>query len=128
MTTSALRFRGESLYVEDRELRELLKAVAYHLQDYPPHDSATVGWLVEACASWMDTHEDFPPGLRDLELDEVLTTPERLTGFADYLRWLERSAPPNHAYDAETARRVLLRLLTKWALFMRTGAGSEPPL
>ncbi len=35
---------------------------------------------MEACASWMDTHEDFPPGLRDLELDEVLTTPARLTG------------------------------------------------
>ena len=41
MTTSALGFRGESLYVEDRELRELLKAVAYHLQDYATHDSAT---------------------------------------------------------------------------------------
>lgn len=126
MTTSALRFRGESLFVEDRELREFLKAVAYHLQDYPPHDSATADWLMEACASWMDTHEDFPPGLRDLELDEVLTTPARLTGFADYLCWLERSAPPNHAYDAETARRVLQRLLTKWALVMRAGAVSEP--
>ena len=60
------------------------------------------------------------------ELRKALTTPERLTGFAHYRCWLERSALPSHAYDAETARRVLQRLLTKCALFMRAGAVSEP--
>jgi hypothetical protein len=127
MTTSALRFRGESLYVEDPELREFLKAVAYHLQDYPPHDSATVDWLVEACASWMDTHEDFPPGLRDLELDEVLTTPERLEGFGDYLSWLQRITPPSDTYDAQTAHRVMERVLSKWGVLYCAGVSRHRP-
>ena len=114
MTTSAIRFHAESLDVEDRALRELIKAVAYHLSEYAHHDAATADWLVNVCAGWMDAHEAFPPGLRDLELNDLLTTPERLAGLADYLRWLARSAPPSDRYDAQTAGRVIDRVLTKW--------------
>jgi hypothetical protein len=114
MTTSAIRFHGESIYVADPELRALIKAVAYHLADYARDNPGAAYWLVGACHGWMDEHEDSPPGLRDLELDEVLTTPERLTGLADYLSWLHRMAPPSDAYDAQTARRVIERVLTQW--------------
>lgn len=114
MTTSAIRFRGEAIDVADPELRELIKAIAYHSSDDAPDSPVAADWLLEACADWMDTHEDFPPGLRDLELDEVLTTPERLTALADFLRWLTRRAPPSDTYDATRARRVVERILTKW--------------
>ena len=68
-------------------------------------------WLVEACAGWLDAHEASPPGLRDLELDEALTTPERLTGMAEYLTWLTQLARPGDAYDAPVARRVIASVL-----------------
>lgn len=127
MTTSALRFRGEALHVEDGELRELLKAVAYHLPDHAHDNPATAVWLVEACASWMDTHEDFPPGLRDLELDDVLTTPERLTGLGDYLGWLTRHVPPGHAYDARAVRRVVERIVAQWGAAHCAGVPHDRP-
>lgn len=126
MTSSALRFRDESIHVEDPALREFLKAVAHHLPQWARDNAATADWLVEACASWMDDHENSAPGLRDLELDDVLTGPERLAGFADYLRWLARNAPPTQAYNAETARRVIHRILTTWALVTDTSPPAPP--
>lgn len=126
MTTSTVRFRGESIHVEDRALREFIKAVAHHLPQWATDNAATADWLVEACAGWMDDHENSPPWLRDLELGDVLTTPERLTGFADALRRLEGSAPPTQDYDRETARRVIQRILTTWALVIDTSPPAPP--
>ncbi len=114
MTTSAVRFERGVLFVEDGELRELLKAVASHLPELAREDAATAEWLVETCAGWMNDHEASPPGLRDLALDEALTTPQRRAGLADYLRWLEQRAPPSDACDAQIARRVIARIRTKW--------------
>lgn len=115
MTTSAVRFEGGVLFVGDAALRELLKALAYHLPDLVRDDAATAAWLVEACGAWMDDHEASPPGLRDLELDERLTTPARRAGFADCLRSLQRRARPDDAYDAQLAGGVIERILAKWA-------------
>ena len=50
MPTSAIRFNGQSISVNDPELREFLKALAYHLPDYARDNAATAGWLIEACA------------------------------------------------------------------------------
>lgn len=111
MTTSAIRFHDKSIDVRDPDLRELLKAIAFHLPAYARENAATTDWLVEACAGWLDAHEASPPGLRDLELDEALTTPERLTGMAEYLTWLTQLARPGDAYDAPVARRVIASVL-----------------
>jgi hypothetical protein len=116
MTTSAIRFRGTFIPVEDPALREFLKAVAMRLPDYLRDQAVTADWLVEACALWMDDHEGSAPGLRDLALDDVLTTAEHFAGLVDYLRWLERVEGPGHAYDAQTARRVIARVLTEWGV------------
>ena len=114
MTTSAIRFRAESIEVADTELREFIKAAAHHLADHDRDRAGAAGWLVEACAGRMDVQDGFPPGLRDLELDEVITTPERFRALADYLSWLTRMAPPSATYDAPSARRTIERVFTKW--------------
>jgi hypothetical protein len=113
VTTSAIRFHEQVIFVRDPELRALLKAVAYHLSDYARQNAAVAAWLVEACAGWVDDHEGSAPGLRDLELDAALATAERVAEFVGYLGWLERLAPPDHVYDAQAARRVIARVLTE---------------
>lgn len=114
MTTSAIRFNKQSIFVKDPELREFIKALAYHLPDFARDNAVTADWLVEVCAVWMDEHENMPPGLRDIELDEVLTTQERLAGLADYLNWLKKVTPASHTYDAQTAHQVIDKVQREW--------------
>lgn len=71
MTTSAVRLGDAVVFIRDSDLRELIKAVAFYLPDKAGMGSG-LEWLVQACASWIDDHENMPPGLRDIELDEWL--------------------------------------------------------
>ncbi|ROU07770.1 hypothetical protein [Lysobacter enzymogenes] len=108
MTTSAIRFNGHSVFVADAELREWIKALAWSLPSFVSGEAGSDGaWLLQACNEWINDHENLPPGLRDIELDEVLSTTERVDDFRGYLLSLPDSEAGGHGYDAKTAHSVV---------------------
>lgn len=76
MTTSAIGLEGEVLFVRGAALREFIKAVVFHLPE-KIIDNPEVGWLAQACFTWVDDHENIPPDLKDIVLDEWLSVPQR---------------------------------------------------
>lgn len=112
MTNSAIRHGANALYLDDAVLRELLKALAFHapaLIAGPAHRADA--WLV-ACAGWIDEHENLPPGLRDIDLDQTLTSSEKTRSFARCLAWV-RSRDAQGAYDEATVRAAIDAILAR---------------
>ena len=109
MTTSAVRFGDAVAFVKDSDLRELVKAVAFYLPEKIEMDTK-FGWLVEACASWIEDHENMPPGLKDIELDEWLVTSERVQIFREYLQWLKSAPLSDEAHNSEVLKTVIDKL------------------
>ncbi|QQP96832.1 hypothetical protein [Lysobacter enzymogenes] len=116
MTHSAIRYGANDLYLNDATLRELLKALAWHLPARLAESANGIDeWLVVACDRWIDGHENLPPGLRDIELDAALTSLQRAQSFARYLAWV-RDRDGDGAYDEAAVRAaidaIVARLLT----------------
>ncbi|AXQ30454.1 hypothetical protein D0B54_18000 [Solimonas sp. K1W22B-7] len=111
MTTSAIYFGGGAAFVRDPDIRELLKAIGLNFMAYMEGPGAAIDWLPEVCKAWMDDHENSAPGLRDIELEEALTTPERKAGFVAYLHWLLLRVPPDNMYDMKIASAAIDRIL-----------------
>lgn len=113
MATSAIRFGDNSIFVRDSELREFIKAVACKLSAEAASKAKDIDWLIGVCACWVDDHENMPPGLRDIELDDALATAGRMSSFKDYLNCLATAESADEAYDAEVARAVVIKILTE---------------
>lgn len=112
MAISAIRFNGHSVFVADAELREWIKAIAWSLPSFVSGEAGSDGeWLLLACDEWINDHENLPPGSRDIELDELLSTPERIADFRSYLLSLPDSE--GHGYDARIARSVLSKVVNE---------------
>lgn len=112
MPQSAIRYAGRSAYVKDEKLRGFLCLICLHLQDVvtKPDD---VEWITYALMDWVDDHESLPPGLRDIELDEVLTESSRVDCFVQVLNCVSM-LPPREcgACDKETIDRIVQLLMS----------------
>ncbi|MCG8581079.1 MAG: hypothetical protein MI866_14260 [Bacteroidales bacterium] len=71
MATSAVRFSGNDVFIADSDLGDWLQAVTVQFKQLI-ENGEDVELLLEACHEWCDTYENLPPGLKDIELDEVL--------------------------------------------------------
>lgn len=108
MTTSAIRYGDGVIFIKDSELREFLKAITVNLSA-----CSDVVWLIEVCNGWMDDHENLPPGLRDIELDDALTDAARKSSFRNYLSALMTAESDEEAYDLKVACGVIERIISK---------------
>jgi len=108
VTTSAIRYGDGVIFIKDSELREFLKAIAVDLSARPD-----IAWLIEVCNSWMDDHENLPPGLRDIELDDSLTDDAKKSSFRNYLSVLLTAESGAEIYDLKVARGVIEKILSK---------------
>lgn len=113
MATSAIGFEGEVMFVRDTALREFIKAVVFHLPE-KIINNPEMGWLAQACFTWVDDHENMPPGLKDIELDEWLSVPQRKKAFREYLQWLKFAPPPGAEYDLDVVVGVVDELEQKF--------------
>jgi len=111
MATSAISFGEKIIFVRDADLGDLLFAIACHLLNKPEKDyRGKYEWLAEACTSWIDHYESMAPGVRDIELDDWLKTPERLESFREFLLWLKSTTPPENLYNQAVIDHVVDRL------------------
>ncbi|REG13067.1 hypothetical protein DES44_4443 [Roseateles depolymerans] len=112
MPQSAIRYAGRSAYVKDEKLRGLLGLICLHLQDVvtKPDD---IKWITNALMDWVNDHESMPPGLRDIELDGVLTESSRVDFFVQLLNCISM-LPPREcgACDKKTIDQIVQLLMS----------------
>lgn len=111
MSQSAIRYRGRVAYIQDGDLREFLKLLAFRLGDAPSELKSSLNWLPAVVDVWMDDHEVLPPGLRDIDLDEALTNFERANSFMHYLEWTMASPFNEGPFDRMRSAVVVKRVL-----------------
>ncbi|WP_236207910.1 hypothetical protein [Pseudomonas tohonis] len=112
MATSAMSLEGKVLFVRDAALREFIKAVVFHLPERII-SNPEVSWLTQACFTWIDDHENMPPGLKDIEFDGWLLGLQRKKAFREYLQWLKFLPPPSAEYDLDVVVGVIDELERK---------------
>lgn len=112
MPQSAIRYKGHAAYIKDEDLREFLKFLSFHLED-ALRDGNGLNWIADATRGWMDDHEGLPPGLRDIELDEVVTGPDRADVLSHFLDGLLKPPMGEGPYDKVRAALVVERVLSE---------------
>ena len=113
MSTSAIRLNERFLFIKDDELREFIKSFALHIPDELGHRTT---WLENICASWMDTHETLPPGLRDININDALIEGKQLTWLIDHIGVIAAEKIPSSEYStaaSHIAQRVLTDIFQK---------------
>lgn len=108
MTTSAIRLDSGVVFVKDADLREFIKGVAIGLST-----RSDLFWLVDACDNWVSDHEDMPPGLRDIELDDLLVDTSKRLIFREFLESLAGCDLENDIYDKQAFAMVAERINSK---------------
>jgi hypothetical protein len=111
MSQSAIRYRDGAAYIKDEDLREFLKLLSFHLGDALHDQKDSFNWIAVAVTGWMNDHEELPPGLRDIELDEVLNEPNMKNVFTCYLDGLLKLPAGEGPYDKARAALVVERVL-----------------
>ena len=109
MATSAVRFSGNDVFVRDSDLGDWIQAVTVQFQELI-ESSEDVEWLLISCNEWCDIYENLPPGLKDIELDEILRGEGRKLLFKSLLESTER-LKSGEGFDLEVAKEVSRRIL-----------------
>ena len=112
MSQSAIRYKGHSTYVKDEDLREFLKFLSFHLADTLRDQQNGLSWIADAIMVWMDDHEGLPPGLRDIELDEILAHADKVDAFSYFLNELLKPPIGEGPYNKVRAALVVKRVLS----------------
>lgn len=89
MSNSAIRYKGKTRYIGDKELGAVLSAISKDLSGKLSNELGKWEWLAAACEAWWDDYENMPPGLKDVELDDYLTDQNREHLFAELLNEVE---------------------------------------
>jgi hypothetical protein len=113
MSQSAIRYNGHTAYVKDEDLREFLKLLSFHLADVLRDQQNESNWIATAIMGWMEDHEGLPPGLRDIELDEVLADAGKVDTFSCFLTGLLKPTIGDGPYDKVRAVLVVKRVLSE---------------
>jgi len=111
MATSAIRYAGGEIYIRDNELGDWIQAITTQFQKYITNGQ-DIEWLLVACNDWCDVYENLPPGLKDIELDEVLDGEKRKEIFFDLLASV-LSLPIGEGFDLEVAKKISLKIKEK---------------
>ncbi|OWR31285.1 hypothetical protein CDO73_07745 [Saccharibacillus sp. O23] len=85
MAYSAIRYQKNTCYIQDSLLGEVLKSIFIEVDNKVSSSSDKYGWLMQALNRWWGDFEDFPPGLKDIELDEWLVDAEKRSVFEEIL-------------------------------------------
>jgi hypothetical protein len=109
MATSAVRFSGNNVFIKDSDLGDWLQAVTVKFKELI-ESGEDVEWLLESCHEWCDTYENLPPGLKDIELDEILRDEGKKLLFERLLVSME-SLDFGEGFDLVVAKEVSEKIL-----------------
>ena len=109
MATSSIRYGKRNVFVNDSQLGDWIKAMTETFDDLNAQN-IDIEWLLLECDQWCEIYENFPPGLKDIELDEVLFDDNRKEIFIDLLKKVKRKVG-NKDYNLEVAKDISSKLL-----------------
>lgn len=109
MATSAMRFSGNNVFIKDSDLGDWIQAITAQFQELIT-SGEDVEWLLLSCNEWCDIYENLPPGLKDIELDEVLRIESRRLLFKSLLE-STKSLERGEGFDLVVAKRVSGKIL-----------------
>jgi hypothetical protein len=109
MATSAVRFSGNDVFIKDSELGDWIQAITVQFEEMIERDE-DVEWLLVSCNEWCDIYENLPPGLKDIELDNVLSDEDRKLLFKQLLE-STKSLESGDGFDLVAAKRVSKKIL-----------------
>jgi len=85
MAHSAIRYQNQTQYIQDALLGEALRSIFIALDSKVSENPSKYGWLLNAVNKWWSDFEEFPPGLKDIDLDEWLVSSEKKADFEEIL-------------------------------------------
>jgi hypothetical protein len=85
LSNSAVRYEGTTRYLKDHELGHLLAECSKLIASIIEDGSDDYEWLALAIEQWWNDYENMPPGLKDIELDDVLISSNRKKQFKKFL-------------------------------------------
>jgi hypothetical protein len=72
MATSSIRLGDNDVFVFDHDIGEWIKAMTDQFDELII-EGKDIEWLLVECNRWCEVFENYPPGLKDIELDDVLS-------------------------------------------------------
>lgn len=109
MAASAVRFSGNEIYVQDTDLGDWIQALTVQFQEFI-ETGEDIEWLLLACSNWCDIYENLPPGLKDIELDEMLRDERRKLLFVRLLT-ATKTLTTGEGFDLGAAKEVSRKVL-----------------
>jgi len=109
MATSSIRNENKNIFVNDSQLGDWIKAITDTFDNLIAQD-VDIKWLLLECDQWCEIYENFPPGLKDIELDNVLSDNDRKALFISLLETVINKAD-SKGYDLPVAKEISSKLL-----------------
>ncbi len=85
MAISSIRFGKNSIFLKDSDIRHSIQIIIEHQLARNGLYNAETAWMLSVFEKLVDDHENAPPGLRDIELDEILTDDNKIQLFKNLL-------------------------------------------
>jgi hypothetical protein len=102
MAHSPFIFANEALDIRD----DLLGAMLRRLRSYASRSAPADTWLRSAVDGWLETFEVMPPGIKNIELQDWLTSDQRRTEFLSALEWVREDLLQGSAAGAVDLSQV----------------------
>ena len=80
MSSSEILFRGKARNLKDSVIGRFLDELSVLLQE------TDLDWLKVACEGWQEDWKTMPPGCKDIDLDEVITSEKFRLAFDKKIR------------------------------------------
>ena len=83
MATSEIFYKGETKYIKDTALGMFIRLFRQQVEQINVSKSEAYSWIPSANEKWEETWSCMPPGLKDIFLDDFLTSQEKEKVFLD---------------------------------------------
>ncbi|MET1257329.1 hypothetical protein [Aliikangiella maris] len=112
MATSSIRYGSNDVFVKDHEIGDWIKAMTDQF-DHLISSGKDVEWLLVECNRWCEIYENYPPGLKDIEFDDVLAvdSENRIDEIVGVLNSVLKQTTSN-GYELEIAKNISSKILS----------------
>lgn len=100
-------YQNNTQYIQDALLGGALRCIFIAIDSKVSENPSKYGWLLQAMNKWWSDFEDFPPGLKDVELDEWLVDSERKADFEEILNLSHENVNNELFIEVMKFKRVL---------------------
>ncbi len=113
MAHSAVVYRDKTIFIKDGALNEFVMAMACFILKQSENRNVNDIRTVSECRKWVEDQEGMPPGLKDVELDDLLTGSENISRFLYCLDQMLEFISTEQMFDFNVVKNVVDRIKTE---------------